>query len=169
MKTFLIGFFSLSVHSAKRGGTHGQSGIVGTHTGGFSTTAGVQGDVRFRVYGYTSIELIDCDGVLSAGFARHLAHRQRSIQTDDSSLDYILFHSLLLLAGLRRKRGSDSPLGIARVHRLCGERYDALCVQFRFPLIPASRGKNGSHSIDPTTIINASTSKYPFSNGLFVA
>lgn len=107
MKTFLIGFFSLSVHSAKREVGHTD---IGTHTGGFSTTAGVQGDVRFRVYGYTSIELIDCDGVLSAGFARHLAHRQRSIQTYDSSLDYILFHSLLLLAGLRRKKDPTLPL-----------------------------------------------------------
>jgi len=81
-----------------------------------------------------SIELIDCDGVLSAGFARHLAHRQRSIQTDDSSLDTLFIAFLAGLVGGEK----DPPL---YMHRLCGERCDALCVQFRFPLIPASRVK----------------------------
>lgn len=52
----------------------------------------------------TVVELIDHDGVLSAGFARHLAHRQRPIQTSYSV--WLPTRFLPLSPSLRRPKKS---------------------------------------------------------------
>lgn len=152
MKTFLIGILSLApsrgiVYEAQY--THNTQGkrkkekktqVYGGVFSNIDNCSRTRAYIKKRTTRNYSIGLIDCDGVLSAGFARHLAHRQRHLfkQSIPRSVlcSHLLFHFPFDLFGRKDPTSIQVLPPLWCCHRVC-------LILFSIPAKPRGKKRDG--------------------------